>query len=206
MLGEHYRGVLTSDRWTAYTWIKRRQLCWAHLWRDFQAMIDRSNSGSNIGTSLLSLSDQMLHWWHRVRDGTLARSSFQKYIGPLRHAVREQLKRDTECSCQKTAGTCRKLLKQESALWTFVWLEGVEPTNNGPERTLRHGVLWRKSSGGTDSPAGSRFVERMLTVVATGRQQKRNVLEFLTACCRARLDGSRVPSLLPSGTASAVAA
>ncbi len=84
MLGENYRGVLTSDRWTAYSWIKRRQLCWAHLRRDFQAMIDRCNSGSDIGTSLLSLSDQMFHWWHRVRDGTLARSSFQKYIGPLR--------------------------------------------------------------------------------------------------------------------------
>ena len=136
-------------------------------------LIDRCNSGSDIGTSLLSLSDQMFHWWRRVRDGTLARSSFQKYVGPLRHAVREQLERGAECSCKKTAGTCRKLLKQESAMWTFVWVEGVEPTNNGPERTLRHGVLWRKSSGGTDSPAGSRFVQRMLSVAATCRQQKR---------------------------------
>jgi len=206
MLGENYRGVLTSDRWTAYGWIKRRQLCWAHLRRDFQAMIDRCDSGSDIGTSLLSLSDQMFHWWHRVRDGTLARSSFQKYVGPLRHAVHEQLERGAECSCEKTAGTCRKLLKQESAMWTFVWVEGVEPTNNGPERTLRHGVLWRKSSGGTDSPAGSRFVERVLSVVATCRQQKRNVLEFLTACCRARLEGRRAPSLLPAKAMSAAAA
>jgi transposase len=104
-----------------------------------------------------------------------------------------------------SVATCRKLLKQESALWTFVWVEGVEPTNNGPERTLRHGVLWRKSSGGTDSPAGSRFVERTLSVVATCRQQKRNVLEFLTACCRARLDGSEAPSLLPTQAATAAA-
>ena len=112
--------------------------------------------------------------------------------------MREQLERGAECSCKKTAGTCRKLLKQESFLWTFVWVEGIEPTNNDAERVLRHAVLWRKSSGGTDSEVGSRFVERMLSVVATARQQNRNVLEFLTACCRARLDGSDAPSLLPA--------
>ena len=197
MLGENYDRVLTSDRWTAYTWIKRRQLCWAHLRRDFQAMIDRENCGSEIGKSLLERSDQLFHWWHRVRDGTLARSSFQKYVGPLRRAVREHLERGAECSCKKTAGTCRKLLKQESAMWTFVWVEGIEPTNNGAERVLRHAVLWRKSSGGTDSEAGSRFVERMLSVVATCRQQNRNVLDFLIACCGAPREGSTPPSLLP---------
>ena len=205
MLGENYHRVLTSNRWTAYTWIKRRQLCWAHLRRDFQAMIDRENDGAEIGKSLLELSDQLFHWWHRVRDGTLARSSFQKYIGPLRHAMREQLERGAESSCQKTAGTCRKLLKQEPSLWTFVWIAGIEPTNNDAERVLRHAVLWRKSSGGTDSEAGSRFVERMLSVVATARQQNRNVLELLTACCTARLAGSAVPSLLPTAAARAAA-
>ena len=112
--------------------------------------------------------------------------------------MREQLERGAECSCQKTAGTCRKLLKQESWLWTFVWVEGIEPTNNDAERVLRHAVLWRKSSGGTDSEAGSRFVERMLSVVATARQQNLGVLELLTACCQARLDGSAAPSLLPA--------
>jgi transposase len=205
LLGENYNCVLTSDRWTAYTWIKRRQLCWAHLRRDFQAMIDRENDGAEIGKSLLELSDQLFHWWHRVRDGTLARSSFQQYVGPLRHALREQLERGAECSCQKTAGTCRKLLGQESSLWTFVWVAGIEPTNNAAERVLRHAVLWRKSSGGTDSEAGSRFVERMLSVVATARQQNRNVLELLTACCQARLDGAAAPSLLPADATSAAA-
>ena len=205
MLGENYNRVLTSDRWTAYTWIKRRQLCWAHLRRDFQGMIDRENSGSEFGKSLLELSDQLFHWWHRVRDGSLARSSLQKYVGPLRHALHEQLERGAECSCKKTAGTCRKLLGQESSLWTFVWVAGIEPTNNDAERVLRHAVLWRKSSGGTDSEAGSRFVERMLSVVATARQQNRNVLELLRACCSARLDDSAAPSLLPA-TAEVAAA
>jgi hypothetical protein len=97
------------------------------------------------------------------------------------------------------------LFKLEPARWTFVWVEGIEPTNNDAERVLRHAVLWRKSSGGTDSGAGSRFVERMLSVVATCRQRNRNVLELLTACCRARLDGSAAPSLLPAEADLAVA-
>jgi len=84
MLSENYNRVLTSDRWAAYTWIKRRQLCWAHLRRDFQAMIDRENSGSEFGKSLLELSDQLFHWWHRVRDGARAarccRSTSARYV------------------------------------------------------------------------------------------------------------------------------
>jgi transposase len=87
----------------------------------------------------------------------------------------------------------------EPALWTFVRVEGVEPTNNAAERALRHAVCWRKTSYGTDSPAGSRFVERVLTAVATCRQQGRNVLDFLTDCCRAA-GGTSPPSLLPQPT------
>jgi transposase len=97
----------------------------------------------------------------------------------------------------KTAGTCRELLAVEPALWTFVRVEGVEPTNNAAERALRHAVLWRKASHGTDSEIGSRFVENILTVVATCRQQGRNVLECLTGCCRAALEGTPRVSLLP---------
>jgi transposase len=84
------------------------------------------------------------------------------------------------------------------ALWTFVSIEGIEPTNNFAERILRQGVLWRKCSFGTDSPNGSRFVERILTVVTTLRLQKRNVLDYLTAACEAALHGTTPPSLLPA--------
>jgi transposase len=85
----------------------------------------------------------------------------------------------------------------EPALWTFVRVEGVEPTNNAAERALRHAVQWRKTSYGTDSAGGSRFVETMLTVVTTCRQQKRNVWAYLTACCQAYYAGATPPSLLP---------
>ena len=91
----------------------------------------------------------------------------------------------------------RELLKVESALWTFVYKEGVEPTNNAAEQAVRHGVLWRKSSFGTQSATGSRFAERMMTVIASLRQQQRNVLDYLTQACQAALLGQTPPSLLP---------
>ena len=96
----------------------------------------------------------------------------------------------------KTAATCGELLRLWDCLWTFTRVEGVEPTNNAAERALRHAVIWRRISGGTDSEGGSRFVERMLSVVATCRQQRRPVLDYLTRCHRARLNGQPIPSLL----------
>jgi transposase len=197
LLGSAYRHVVTTDRWKAYNGFRRRQYCWSHLRRDFQAMIDRHNGGTLIGEKLLGLSDRMFAWWHRVRDGTLNRSSFQVYISGLRAAVREALLQGSACGCRKTAATCRNLLSQEAKLWTFVWQEGVEPTNNAAERALRHAVLWRKCSGGTDSRRGSRFVERILSIRETCRQQGRYPLEYLVECCQARLDGEAAPSLLP---------
>lgn len=199
LLGPGLHWVVTSDRFSAYQWLslRRRQLCWAHLRRDFQAMIDRHNTGSAIGTELLLFSDDVFYWWYRVRDGTLRRSSLRAYIASQRPWLRALLQEGAVCGCAKTAGACRELLKLEPALWTFVRVEGVEPTNNAAERALRHAVLWRKSSYGTASVKGSRYVAHILTVVATCRQQGRNVLEFVTACCQAHLQGQVPPSLLP---------
>jgi transposase len=101
------------------------------------------------------------------------------------------------CGCPKTAATCRELIAHERKLWAFVWREGVEPTNNAAERALRHAVLWRKGSGGTDSVRGSRFVERVLSVRETYRQQGRGLLEYLVECCHAHLTGKTAPALLP---------
>jgi transposase len=166
-------------------------------------MVDRANAGSQIGEELLCCAQDLFAWWYRVRDGTLKRSTFRQYVGIVRSMVREQLQAGNACGCAKTAGTCRKLLAVEPALWTFVRVEGIEPTNNAAERALRHAVQWRKTSHGMDSEIGSRFVENILTVVATCRQQGRNVLEYLTVCCRAALEGTpRVP-LLPERHAAA---
>jgi transposase len=206
LLGAAFPKVATCDRWTAYGHLKRIQWCWAHLRRDFQAMIDRGGPGRPIGEALLEHSDHLFHWWHRVRDGTLSRATFRTYVGWLRSAVRDDLERGTACGCAKTAATCRALLAHERRLWTFVRHDGVEPTNNVAERTVRHGVLWRKTSGGTDSATGSRFVERILSVVATCRQQGRNVWDYLTDCHRTALAGQLAPSLLPNSAACRLAA
>jgi transposase len=117
--------------------------------------------------------------------------------GPYGHSFRDELARGRQCRCPKTAATCSELLARERALWTFVRVEGIEPTNNRAERQLRHAVLWGKSSYGTHSHRGSRFVETILTVVSSCQQQGRNVLAYLTACCRAVSTNGRVPSLLP---------
>ena len=198
MLGTAARKVVICDRLKSYAWIKRRQYCWAHLRRDFQAMIDRGGEAGEVGRRLMDHSDALFGWWYRVRDGTLARSSFRLYVSWLRPCLKEDLERGLGCGCSRTAGTCRELLAGETLLWTFVRVEGVEPTSNDAERALRHGVIYRKTSGGTDSEQGSRFVERMLSVVATCRQQDLNVLDYLTRCYQAHLDGQPAPSLLPT--------
>ena len=199
LLGKAYGGMVGSDRWSGYSWVdvKRRQVCWAHLVRDFQGFVDRGGASVRVGEGLLGQAEVLFRWWYRVRDGTLQRSSFRGYMGGVRKRVRELLREGEECAHPKTARTCTNLLKVESALWTFVRREGVEPTNNAVERAVRAGVLWRKGSFGTQSARGSRFVERMMTVVATLRQQERNVLDYVTAACQAAIRGKAPPSLLP---------
>jgi transposase len=205
ILGTAAGKVVISDRFKSYSWIKRRQFCWAHLDRDFQAMIDRGGESAEVGRLLLGHSQRLFDWWHRVRDGTMARATLRSKVDVMRYSFRDALRRGVGCGCTKTAATCRELLSGERHLWTFVRVEGVEPTNNDAERALRHGVIYRKLSGGTDGEAGSRFVERILTIVATCRQQEIHVLDYLTRCYQASLDGQPAPSLIPvDSTAEAV--
>jgi transposase len=200
LLGEAFSGILVTDRSRASNWypVRWRQLCWAHLLRDFEAMRGRGERSEEIGDALLAQAHQMFPWWHRVREGTLRRSTFRPSMTPLRREVERLLEAGSRCGVPKTAGACRDILKRREALWTFVQVAGVEPTNNAAERSIRPGVLWRKGSAGTQSAAGSRFVESMLTVVSTLKQQQRNVFAYLTAACEAALRREAAPSLLPA--------
>lgn len=199
MLDEAFKGIVVSDRWSAYNWLFTvlRQLCWAHLLRDFQAFVDRGGESQPIGDAILAQADLMFQWWHEVQNGIMSRVTFQEKMQTVQRKVGELLRQGTACNHSKTAGTCRDILKREEALWTFVRVEGVEPTNNLGERQVRPGVLWRKNSFGTQSEAGSRFAERIMTVVATLKQQHRNVLDYLTEACDAANWGKQAPSLLP---------
>jgi transposase len=200
LLGEDFAGILGSDRWTAYNGFDplRRQVCWAHLKRDFQALFERGGESRVIGKLLLKQTDLLFSYWHRVRDSTLSRTEFSALVQPIRREIKALLQLGLQLNQSTTRKTCANILKLEPALWTFVDHEGIEPTNNAAERPLRRGVLWRKRCFGTQSEQGSLFVERILTAVLTLRQQKRDVLEFLTQVCHARNCAAHSPSLLPT--------
>jgi transposase len=208
LLGKDFVGWLITDRWSAYDWYDPglRQLCWSHLTRDFQGFIDRGGQGGRIGRQLMAQRHRMFKWWHRVRDGTLERREFQKRMRKVERTVGALLRQAASCAEKKTAGVARRILRLEKCLWVFVDVPGVEPTNNYGERTIRQGVIYRKLSFGTRSERGSRFVERVLTVVTTLKQQKRNPLEFLTAALGAYRRGLPPPSLLPASDSAQAAA
>ena len=199
LLGDKFNGIVGSDRWSAYNWLdpKRRQLCWAHLIRDFRKLVERGGESAHIGEKLLTQAKELFHLWQRVRDGTLTRTDFAAEADPIRTKVHQLLLEGTELEHPQTRQTCHNLLKVEDALWTFVTVDDVEPTNNLAERSLRRAVLWRKRSFGTQSKAGSTFVARILTTVTTLRMQRRDVLDFLTEACSAANSQQTHPSLLP---------
>jgi transposase len=205
LIGE-CEAILVSDRWSAYKhWpIEQRQLCWAHLLREFTAFTERGGAAARLGRALLTDAATMFAAWHRVRDGTLAHRRFWRQMRPLRRRVERRLRHGMTGTDPKTAATCRDLVQLATALWTFIDVPGVEPTNNAAERALRPAVLWRKGSFGTHRAAGSRFAEHMLTVAITLKQQGRNVVDYMAQACRASLQGQPAPSLLPDtvGTSS----
>lgn len=196
LVGDPVGPVLTCDRFSTYARAPNRQICWSHLRRDFQSMIDRAAGGEAIGSKLRHFSGLVFAWWRRHQAGSVHRQTLRSYAAGLRPVVRSVLESGARCGCVWTSKVCRRLLSAERHLWTFATSEGVPPHNNAAERALRHAVIWRKTSFGTDGEPGSRYVERMLTTTATCRQQGRDILSFLTECLRARLDGTPAPSLL----------
>lgn len=203
LLGEGHEGLVGSDRYSAYNWlpVRMRQVCWAHLGafarRDFQKIVERGGQSELLGIPLRILADEILTLWGRVRDGTLTMDDFLLRLPAFQLAVHHFLSEAVHSSHSKTATTCRRILKVEAALWTFAFHPGLEPTNNSAERALRKAVIWRGLSYGTQSEAGSRFVERIMTVAETCRQQERNPLDFLRAAVLAHRRSDPVPSLLP---------
>lgn len=204
LLGDQLDRTVGSDRFSAYNWIAAadRQLCWSHLRRDFQAMIDRGGVGAKFGGRLLGLSNRLFRLHRKARDGLLGEAPYQKAIGGLERLVHATLVDGAGCASKRAAGTCSELLRLEAELWNFARRPSVEPTNNVSKRAVRQAVIWRRISGGTASTSGSRFVERMLTVVATCRRHGRNVLDYLTSCFQAHRAGLAVPALLPSSAGS----
>ena len=200
LLGDRFAGILISDRYAAYHWVDplRRQLCWAHLLRDFTKISERSGVAGQVGEDLLAHTHRIFRFWYCVRDGTLSRDGFACHMLFLQAQVEAALRRGGACGESRTANTCKRILKVKDALWTFVDTPGIEPTNNLAERTIRSYVIWRKISFGTQSKRGSLYMERMMTAVGSCKLQGRNILDFLTQAVQAHCGNGVPPSLVPA--------
>ena len=207
VLGSAFAGFITSDRCPAYNWVDvaNRQICWAHLKRDFIQISERVGASAEIGESLLAQEKLLFNLWHQFRNDQLTRSDLVQAVEPVRakfssilqEAAELQIGEHEKTPLAKTVRTCRNLLKLFDSLWLFVREEGVEPTNNAAERAIRPAVIWRRTSFGSDSAAGSEFVSRLLTVVSSLNLQERNILDFLVESVSAVRSGAIPPSLLP---------
>jgi transposase len=197
LLGEEFDGAVMCDRAKMSWMLGRLQWCWAHLKRDFQALIDSDDPQvKRLGRDLMRPTRELFHHWSRCRDGTITRARLKRLMHPIRREVESLLLRGAFSGNARLTGTCDELWNHRDRLWTFLQVEGIEPTNNASERALRHAVIWRKLSFGTQSARGSRFVETILTVVETCRQQSRNVFAFVTEAVQAHFDHRSAPSLV----------
>jgi transposase len=192
-----FRGTLNSDRWNGYLFYPGlRQICWAHLKRDFKAISEASGGLGRIGKKLYGLSKDILQLRRRVRDGTLQWKTFQRRMIPAKAEV-ERLLEKGSCYEGKLGGKCRDILKHREYLWVFVDDERVEPTNNLAEQIIRKAVIWRKMSFGTQSKRGANYAERILTISATCRLQGRSIIAYIRNACHCHSNNQPVPSLLP---------
>ena len=197
LLTEAFDGVVNCDRAKMYWSIGRPQWCWAHLMRDFQALIDHPDQQvKRLGRDLMRPTKQLFRHWARCRDGTITHVEMLGLMGPIRDEINRLLLRGVFSGNSKLKGMCEPLYNHREKLWTFLDVEGVEPTNNVSERALRPAVIWRKLSFGTQSADGSRFVETILTVVETCHKQSRSSFEYLTEAMQAHFSGQKLPSLL----------
>jgi transposase len=199
VLGETFAGVVGSDRYKAYLSIplQRRQVCWAHLKRPLVGFAERGGEIGDWGTEAVGVVEKVFAAWYRFKEGETDRAQLQAEMAPLRAKMQGLWERGTTLPSWRVRALCNDVRKLEPALWTFVTIEGVEPTNNAAERALRPAVLWRKGCFGAESAAGNTFVAKILTASATCRQQERHLLTYLTQVVSAYRNGTPSPSLLP---------
>jgi transposase len=200
LLPATFDGIVGSDRWNAYTRYPavQRQLCWAHLTRNLRALAEGGMRDSPWARDLLPPVESMFIAWHTFRDGATTRAGVQTAMQPIQSTIRTALEDGRPRPWDNITAFSQEVLTWRDALWTVVTHPGVAPTNNAAERMLRPSVIWRKQGFGTQSADGSRFVERILSVVTTCRQQGRNVWNLLTDAVRASMTGHPAPTLLPT--------
>lgn len=196
-----YQGVVHSDRWTAYDAVFRktpRQVCWAHLLRDLQRIVDFGEGGQERTRLLQPLLYELFRQWHRFQEGHQDRAALLAQT----ERIRETFWKWSEAGAAQTTDRKWRALsdwvrQEKHAIFRFLEEAGVEPTNNAGEQAIRAGVLYRKMSQGTKSETGSRFVERLLSVSGTCRRQGKSVVGYVTRALNAWRMGVGWPSLVP---------
>lgn len=202
LLGEVVRGIVCSDRWCVYNHIplRQRQICWAHLQRNWEKLLERGGKAKEVAERCLNVHKRVFELWHLYRGGGCTRAELKSKMRPLQSELCNVLHwgaRGARGRVTRTRRLCARLVQIFPAMWTFVAVEGVEPTNNHGERVQRRAVLWRRRSFGCHSSKGCRFVERILTVVQTLQLQRRSVLQFLCDAVSAHRGGTQRPKLVP---------
>jgi transposase len=201
MLGETFRGILCCDRFSAYLKAHKGlfQFCWAHLIRNFKGLIAtcRKEDARNLGQTMLEEAKRLFEIWHRFRGGDITRSQLIELSEPIRSAMISCLKKYSTSETARVRTFAKKLLACQDGLFTFLYHEGVEPTNNSAERGVRPGVMWRRICQGNKTEKGARITERLLTVTQTCRLQGIDPIEFLAEAILAYRKGLPAPSLLP---------
>ena len=198
LLGTTFAGILGSDRLSAYNRhpTERRQLCWAHLKRNIRGIADRGDAAGEWGSEMLAWVQKLFALWHAYQEGAISQATWEVALDYVKDGVWEQLEAGRQVALPKAQSLSRELMRLWDGLWVFASVEGVEPTNNAAEQALRPAVLWRKGSFGTRSEAGSRFVERILTVRETCRRQGKPLRQFVTEAVEACRRGEPAPRLL----------
>jgi transposase len=190
--------IVTSDRWWAYSHLPlaRRQVCWAHLRRDFKAHADGLAAEKAFGEAALKICEE-LFWTWEIYQHTRDRKELKRRVRALRREFKPILRTHAGKAprYKYTRGMARNLLKVWPALWTFADHKGIEPTNNHAERALRGAVIYRKLSLGTQSNEGERRIERLLSVHTTCRLQRRPLHDYLVDAFTAHSRGDPVPLL-----------
>ena len=196
--GAKFNGYAVTDRYSGYRCypMERRGICHSHLIRDYQKIADRSEDVKPIGEGLLKLEHAIFKAWHAFKDGKIDRPDLQQQLVDIAIPYEGLLLQGIRHDDSKVAGMCANIYDHWEAIWNFGWVEGMEPTNNEGERTVRHLVVFRKKSYGTQSSAGSLYVGRMATVVETCRRQGLNLLQYVSDAIRAHIGGLHPPSLI----------
>ena len=193
------RGILVTDRGSQFGFwaMAQRQICWAHLLRKFVSFSERDGPAGALGRDLVLCTQVLFVEWHAFRDGKQSRAQMATRLRVLETAIIAHLHQGVRLGIRGVSGSCKDVLQHSDALFTFVHVEGVEPTNNHAERMLRALVIWRKTSYGSQSERGSLFTARLMTAAQTLRQQGRSLYEFMVDIALAGTRGRKYPSLLP---------